>query len=307
MAEVFAPYYHKFKCTADRCRHNCCIGWEIDIDPDTMRLYDSLEGELGEKIRGNIEGDIPHFILSDGDRCPFLNERGLCDIILSLGEDAICDICTLHPRFKNFYTFFTEVGLGLCCEEVGRVILGEKDKFYIELPTDVQITDEEREFFKIRSEIFDVLQKREITVLERFQALAEKYSFELSFSLSELLKRYLALDRLDGEWEDMLMMLSDFSFDGEIFRDAKLAVFFEQLAVYFVFRHLTPENANYKMAVIFSVMSTYIIGAICDKMRKDGKEPALDDIAEVARMYSSEIEYSEDNLDELNNYIEVVL
>ena len=160
MAEVFAPYYHKFKCIADRCRHNCCIGWEIDIDPDTMKLYNSLGGELGEKIRANIEGDVPHFVLSDGDRCPLLNERGLCDIILSLGEDAICDICTLHPRFKNFYTSFTEVGLGLCCEEAGRVILAEKDKFQIELPTDVQITDEEREFFKARSEIFDILKKK---------------------------------------------------------------------------------------------------------------------------------------------------
>ena len=307
MTEVFAPYYHKFKCIADQCRHNCCIGWEIDIDPDTLRLYNSLEGELGEKIRDNIEGDIPHFILSDGDRCPFLNDCGLCDIILSLGEDAICDICTLHPRFKNFYTSFTEVGLGLCCEEACRVILGEKDRFYMELPTNVQITDEEREFFKTRSEIFDIIQKREMTVWERFHALAEKFSFELSFSLAELSKRYLSLVRLDGEWEDMLMMLSGFSFDGEIFRNAQLAVFFEQLAVYFIFRHLSPEDANYKTAVIFSVMSTYIIGAICDKLRKDGKELALDDIAEVARMYSSEIEYSEDNIDELNNYIEVVL
>ena len=27
-------FYGKFKCTAEKCRHSCCIGWEIDIDDD---------------------------------------------------------------------------------------------------------------------------------------------------------------------------------------------------------------------------------------------------------------------------------
>ena len=34
--KLFAPkYYTEFSCIADRCRHSCCIGWEIDIDADT--------------------------------------------------------------------------------------------------------------------------------------------------------------------------------------------------------------------------------------------------------------------------------
>ena len=38
--QLFAPtYYKKFKCIADRCQHNCCIGWEIDIDGETPERY----------------------------------------------------------------------------------------------------------------------------------------------------------------------------------------------------------------------------------------------------------------------------
>ena len=43
MKEVFPNYYKKFKCIKDKCKHNCCIGWEIDIDEDTMDLYNSLD------------------------------------------------------------------------------------------------------------------------------------------------------------------------------------------------------------------------------------------------------------------------
>jgi lysine-N-methylase len=33
--KLIAPdTYPEFCCIADRCRHSCCIGWEIDVDPD---------------------------------------------------------------------------------------------------------------------------------------------------------------------------------------------------------------------------------------------------------------------------------
>jgi hypothetical protein len=50
MKLVAPDYYEKFKCIADKCKHSCCIGWEIDIDEDTMDLYESIDGEFGEKL-----------------------------------------------------------------------------------------------------------------------------------------------------------------------------------------------------------------------------------------------------------------
>lgn len=40
MKHLAPAYYGAFTCLADRCRDNCCIGWEIGIDPDTAAFYD---------------------------------------------------------------------------------------------------------------------------------------------------------------------------------------------------------------------------------------------------------------------------
>ena len=38
--KLFAPEYYKdFVCIADRCKHSCCVGWEIDVDKDTLEKY----------------------------------------------------------------------------------------------------------------------------------------------------------------------------------------------------------------------------------------------------------------------------
>ena len=251
MKEVFPNYYEKFKCIADKCRHNCCIGWEIDIDEDTLFLYNSLEGEFADKIRDNIDGEIPHFVLGDGERCPFLNNSGLCDIITKLGEDAICDICFLHPRFRNFYDDFTETGLGLCCEEAARIILTENERFFIDVPEHLKNND----FFKERKEVFDILQDRSVTMYERLKNLGQKYGFEFQFSNEELYDFYMSLERLDESWESELKKLKDT--DGvEIFEREELQIFFEQLACYFIFRH-------FESGVGFAILSCWVVGEIC--------------------------------------------
>lgn len=43
-----------FRCIADACRHTCCKGWEIDIDPDTRAKYAAMTGEIGQRLRDAI-------------------------------------------------------------------------------------------------------------------------------------------------------------------------------------------------------------------------------------------------------------
>ena len=77
---IFPSYYPLFKCIADKCKHSCCIGWEIDVDEKTMSFYNSLDTEFGETIRKNIEGEVPHFILRENERCPFSMKK-VCAIL----------------------------------------------------------------------------------------------------------------------------------------------------------------------------------------------------------------------------------
>ena len=54
--KLFAPqYYKKFKCIADKCRHSCCIDWEIGIDPDTMKKYEGSDYPLKTEVLSSIE------------------------------------------------------------------------------------------------------------------------------------------------------------------------------------------------------------------------------------------------------------
>ncbi len=299
MKEAVPNYYHKFKCIADKCRHNCCIGWEIDIDDDTLMLYESLNTPLGEKIMANITGDIPHFALADGDRCPFLLENGLCEIICEYGEDAICDICYLHPRFKNFYSDFTETGLGLACEEAVRIILLEKDKFTIEIPQDARLAETEKKFFAKREEILLHLTDRNINIYERFSHLAEKFNFKFDFSLELLLERYKSLEILDNSWVKEIEKLKDADFDFNIFKRDEFQIVFEQLAVYFIFRHLAGsiEDGDYGKRVKFTLISCYIIGALFERNLPLSQEKMID----IVRMYSSEIEYAMENTEVIMN------
>ena len=124
MLYVRPDFYDAFRCPAAACRHSCCVGWEIDVDEDALQYYRSLGGKLGDELRRKIAlYPTPHFHLTADERCPFLRSDGLCRLICELGEDSLCDICALHPRFYNEYPGRIEMGLGLVCEEAARLIL----------------------------------------------------------------------------------------------------------------------------------------------------------------------------------------
>ena len=64
-----------------------------------------------------------HFRLTEDERCPFLQQDGLCELICAFGEDALCDICALHPRFYEVVGSYELAGLGLSCEAVCDLLL----------------------------------------------------------------------------------------------------------------------------------------------------------------------------------------
>ena len=182
MKIIVPEYYPQFRCKAGACRHSCCIGWEIDIDAETQERYRTETGVLGERLRKQIEtdGDTAWFRLDEKERCPFLNESGLCDIILQRGEDALCQICRDHPRFRFDFSDRTEMGLGLCCEEAAeRIVHLETPVRLITLSDDGGNEQPEREetaFLVRRDELIRCAQNRALGLQSRREALcaAEK-------------------------------------------------------------------------------------------------------------------------------------
>lgn len=293
---IYAPdYYNDFKCISNQCKHNCCIGWEIDIDEDTYEKYKNINSEFGKRLRSGISTeDELHFCLSENERCPFLNDNNLCDIIINLGEDHLCQICDDHPRFRNFFSDREEIGLGLCCEAVAELILKRKEKTeFITISGNGELIDsEETSFFDNRNKVYSILQNRDYIVNERIKQLCATYEISLpqwDFSKwSDILRN---LERLDIKWDkylDKLTKLDSINYDKYSSEEWELSR--EQLLVYMVYRHMAEgfydESIQERLA--FAIVSDMLIIAIC--------QATSEDITEIARSYSSEIEYSDDNL-----------
>ena len=192
-------FYDSFRCIAGKCTDTCCVGWEIDIDEKSAKRYAKVKGEFGEKLRKNIEDG--HFKLSEGDRCPFLRQDGLCDMICHLGEDCLCDICREHPRFVEVYGDIMERGIGLCCEEGVRLLLATSGTF------SSPITFIEREIDDEPDEIpDDALEARDAIFEERenlFKILAD-HSRPLNERLIKLLDYAIETSGFEFEESDTL-------------------------------------------------------------------------------------------------------
>lgn len=293
--KVFVPdYYLDFECIAEKCRHSCCKGWEIEIDDETAQYYKNIPGEFGEKLRRNIDfGEgCSNFILCENECCPFLNEKGLCDIIINLGEDSLCQICADHPRFRNYFEGRVEIGLGLCCEAAAVLILDKKTKVVLEAMIDdedeKEIPDYEKAFFSLRDAVFAALQNRSMPIEKRMEAMLKICGGKLpEKSVSEWVKIFLGLERLEESWTKVLEHVAE----EESFCVSTDEVTAEQLLYYFIFRHLSGGLFDGRIAerAVLAVLSFYMIQIAAKQVG----------IYEAARLYSSEIEYSSENIEAL--------
>lgn len=138
MISIIPDGFNAFRCKGGACRHTCCQVWEIDIDPDTADRYLHLSGKLGEEMKQAMARSADgtwYFKLNAQGYCHFLDPDGLCRVYKELGEDALCDICTVHPRFFTYVEDTVLCGTGLCCEKTCEILR--------DLPGKLLFTEEE--------------------------------------------------------------------------------------------------------------------------------------------------------------------
>ena len=308
MQHAYPDYYPQFSCIAGRCRHSCCIGWEIDVDEDTLASYRRIGGEMGERLRAGIseDGDAPHFLLGAHERCPFLNEKNLCDLILYGGEDMLCQICRDHPRYRSFFSERTEIGVGLCCEEAAHLILTKQEKTAIVVTGEGTLDAEERALLALRERLFAAAQERAQPIFSRMERVLSLCGAALpAISLKQWAELYLSLERMDERWTALLqalhrdadaLPLSDFAS-----RMSGRETEYEQLLVYFLYRHVPAalDDGDVSSKAAFaaaSVQLLFALGALHERLH--GSFTVSDQI-ELCRLYSAEVEYSDDNLNAL--------
>ena len=304
MTEMYPAYYGAFHCTAGACRHNCCIGWEIDIDDKSAARYAALPGAFGERVRAAIEpGEPPHFRLDGAERCAMLREDNLCEIQRTLGESALCDICRDHPRYRVFLTGRTETGLGLCCEEAARLLLAQTEKVTLRGTVSEAPPRETVELLLFRQKLLDAAQNRRLSPGGRMQKILTLSGASLPRRTARAWAAFFAsLEALEPGWTEALSKL-DKPVDYAGFRAVSAAweTEYEQLLVYFLYRHvptaLVDGDVSSKAAfAVLSVRLLFSLGAL--HLLLHG-EFTVEDQIELCRLYSAEVEYSDDNMDAL--------
>lgn len=309
MILTFPTFYRDFKCIADRCTDSCCIGWEIDIGSAAYEKY-RLMPEAFQKNIAVCDG-VAHFVLTEEERCPFLQKDGLCKIILEHSEDMLCDICREHPRFYEWYGNYKDAGVGLCCEEAVRLTLESEKPLEYETVETQEISDDDtpedicKSVFELRKSLFSIINDRSLTLSERIEKCFSKIGVkdvavpcsadEFFAECVEIAKEMSPFDEL---WEKYILSLEALSFQEVKERINKALsenqIRYEKSLSYFVFRHFIKACfdgdllAHFKLAVIMMIFEMLI-------------DCVNDELLFNTRYLSKQVEYSEENIDLLTD------
>lgn len=283
--KIFYPlYYKEFKCIADKCRHSCCVGWEISVDRETMGRYEKLgRADILCHINDN------EITLGPDGRCPFLRDDGLCRLICLFGDNYTSEICREHPRFYNRIGERVECGIGASCEEAARIILssdGYSEFFYKEGECEPA---EETDFNTVtcREEIFSILKCEELSFSEKISKIRLTHNLPFDIhSKEEWREIFTHLEYLDEAHRDVFIFRN---LHPALENEKKL----ERFLAYLVFRHVSVATSydNLRARLGFCLLLTDLL---CGYAEEAGA-----DLSEYARIISEEIEYSEDNTSSL--------
>lgn len=191
-------YYDKFRCTAERCGFTCCQQWKIAVDGETRVRWGKMESSLCNAVE---EKEGEHIIaLNENRRCPFLEETGLCGIVLRYGDEMLPETCDIFPREIHDFGAFREYALVSCCPAVIDLMYGEESIFL----TDVRNAGdygEQAVLFEVRRLMLDWMEREENSpnknLLMIFYLLLDLYEKD------ELCLEQLSAYRGTGFWEEL--------------------------------------------------------------------------------------------------------
>ncbi len=279
---IYPDFYPRFVCKAAACRHSCCRGWEIDVDEAAAARYRAEPGSFGEELRAALveTEDGAQFRLTADERCPFLRPDGLCRLILALGEDALCDICALHPRFYEDVGAHELCGLGLSCEAVCELLLSSSAPLGF-------ITDE--------GERLDFTALLRLAGLEPSDELLRFSPEPTEERYAGILRRLADTEPIDGAWPESLAALQaclpDLVENAADYAAVRDAGRYDRIYQYILFRQLerAAELGPGRLAAYARLCTEFIFM----------QDALLGADAEHLRRWSEQIEYSTENVDRL--------
>lgn len=211
-------YYKNFKCIADKCNDNCCVGgWQIGIDEETVEYYKQVEGKFGDELRANLNYNDEYCFKLNGGQCPFLDDHNLCRIYQELGEEHMGVVCAQFPRYSEYYGTVKETGIGLACEEAANIIFSDKQPWSFD-----ETSLDEEEF--LQSELDEDLVKHLFTIRTKLinmmdSTLHFNYKLRVILTVCDKMQHFInnndynSIEKLCTEFDPNTYKADDFATD----------------------------------------------------------------------------------------------
>ena len=117
---------------------------------------------------------------------------------------------------------------------------------------DVELTDEEAAFFKIRDKIISILNNRSQNIEERFLCIWDLFS--VNVEIPDLKSIFTDLEYMDHNISELITYPACVN-----------ESYLEQLAVYFIFRHMTGalDDGLFVERAVFAYIGVKAVSAMC--------------------------------------------
>ena len=288
MRDIYPDFYHTFKCIANRCEDSCCKDWDIDIDSETERFYQTVSGELGDKLRRKLVTDEydERVFKAEGGRCPFWNRDMLCDIFIGIGA-------RLMLRAENPYAAFggeEELDAAFGDDGFTSFLLKARERSAQllcdnELPFAYRLAD----CLEFNAQVQSILQGEEPQPLSPASDPPEdcRFIFDLHLGFEIMSDRWRTALRDVANNPDALTPSEDFARD------------FEKFALYYLYRYyLEAVRSGDVLYSLKRIVCAYLVTGRLDAdfASKGYPLPRL----RILQRYSKEVEHSYDNTEALN-------
>ena len=193
--------YDSFKCIADKCKFTCCSGCDINIDSNTYEKWNKEKNKCKDILNKLKFIDNDYIIINKktNDTCPFLDNRGLCNIVKSNGDEYLSLTCQRFPRIENTFEGIKELTLSCSCPEVVDII-GKIEEEIILVNCNNDDTDIPIEI-KIRDTIIKIIKEKNLNIESK---LIVSYRMLLNILNNEELTEEVVLNEI-GNYNNIIL------------------------------------------------------------------------------------------------------
>ena len=303
MKTIKPNYFDKFCCLKGNCKYSCCsAGWNIEVDATTLQKYSNSKDKYLQDTTNYIDFQNKNRCFKlETNRCVFLDSEGLCELVKKHGNSYLCNVCRDYPRFYNFFSNRTEVGLSLDCEAVSTIVLSENESFCLVSDDDnIKISRRDEADYNLRNDIFKILTNKNKDFIKKLAEIKNLMSIE-NLTFENLTCVMDEFEWLNFDGKKLVETLKQTDIKKDFFLNEKIL---ENLMCYFVYRYLLNNNFGQtkKSKMKFCMFMVCLIDTMALLEVKDNTK--IKQIVFVVQKICRQIEYSKNNVNFALNYFE---